>query len=73
MATKGQRLMNAPWEVDFFPAPMWQLMTNLGLLVAIVAVISAVVYLYKHGPALLIKYGFAWMTRLGVWWGGKRS
>ena len=65
--------MGRPWEADFFPEWVWNLMTNLGLLVAIVAFFSAVWWLWTHGPALLIKYGFAWMTRLGEWWGGKRE
>ena len=65
--------MGKPWEAGFFPEWVWNLMTNLGLLVAIVAVISAVGYLWKHGPRLLIKYGFTWMTKLGLKWETRRD
>ena len=69
---KGER-MNAPWRADFWADPLWQLMTNLGMLAALVAIISAVIYLWKRGPGLLVKYGGKTMTKMGHWWGGKRD
>ena len=48
-------------------------MTNLGLLAAIIAVWASAVWVWNRGPALLIKYGFNWMTTIGHWWGGKRD
>lgn len=65
--------MKAPWSPDFFPQEVWNLMTNLGLLVAFVALLSAIWWLWQRGPGLLIKYGPGWMTTLGHWWGGKRG
>ncbi len=65
--------INAPWSADFFPSPVWQLMTNLGLLVAFVALLSAIWWLWSNGPEKLIKYGPKWMTRIGHWWGDRRD
>ena len=65
--------MNRPWEADFFPDAVWHLMTNLGLLAAVIAVWASILYAWKHGPALLIKFGPDWFTRIGHWWGGKRD
>ena len=65
--------MNAPWSDNFWPDPLWQLMTNLGMLVALVALIGAIGYLWKRGPALLIKYGFDWMSAIGHRWNDRRD
>ena len=65
--------MNRPWESDFFPEWVWQLATNLGLLAAFIAVWASIVWVWKRGPALLIKYGPAWMTKLGIHWGARRD
>ena len=65
--------MGKPWDTDFFPPEVWNLMTNLGLLAAIVAVISSVVWLWKRGPALLIKYGSDRMTSIGNRWEHRRN
>lgn len=65
--------MGKPWDADFFPEAVWNLMTNLGLLAAIIAVWASLVWVWKRGPALLIKYGFTWMTKLGLHWEGRRN
>ncbi len=65
--------MNPPWEPDFFPPEVWQLATNLGLLVAFVAFLSALGWVWKHGPELLIAHGFVWMTKLGMRWETRRN
>lgn len=65
--------MRKPWEADFFPEAVWNTMTNLGLVVAFVALLSALWWLWSHGPGLLVKYGPSWFTRVGLWWQGKRD
>ena len=65
--------ISAPWSADFFPQEVWNLMTNLGLFVAVVALLSALWWLWQRGPGLLIKHGPQWMTTLGHWWSGKRG
>lgn len=56
-----------------FPEWVWSLMTDIGLIVAIVAAISALLWLWDRGPGLLIKYGPQWMTTLGNKWHGRRT
>ena len=65
--------ISEPWSPDFFPDALWNLMTNVGLVVAVVAFISAVLWLWDRGPKLLIKYGPAWLTTLGLHWDGRRN
>ena len=62
-----------PWETDFFPEELWNLMTNLGLLAALIAIWASLVWVFKRGPALLIKYGPVWMTKLGLRWETRRN
>ena len=61
------------WQENFWPEWLWVLMTNLGMLAAIVATISAFVWLWDRGPKLLIENGPDWMTRLGHYWQGRRD
>ena len=65
--------MNNPWDADFFPTEVWQLATNLGLLAAFIAVWASLVWVWRRGPALLIKHGFDWMTTLGHRWETRRN
>ena len=65
--------MKAPWTEGFWPEAVWILMTNLSLLVAFVAFLSALGFLWHHGPRLLIKYGPEWLTRLGLRWEKRRA
>ena len=65
--------MGKPWDSDFFPQEVWNTMTNLGLLAALVAVISSVVWLWKRGPAWLIKYGSQRFAKWGHRWDARRS
>ena len=65
--------MGKPWEAAFFPEWVWHLMTNLGLIAAVIAAWASLVWVWNRGPALLIKYGPAWMTKLGLHWGARRD
>ena len=65
--------MGRPWEAAFFPEWVWHLMTNLGLVAALIAAWASLVWVWNRGPALLIKFGPKWMTTMGHWWGGKRD
>lgn len=69
--------MGKPWEPEFFPSWLWEFMTNMGLLAAVVASFTLAAWtgtwLWNHGPKLLIKYGTKWMARLGIRWGNKRD
>ena len=56
-----------------FPSWMWTVMTDLGFFVAVVAVISALAWLWKHGPRLLIENGPNLFTNLGKRWEQKRN
>ena len=64
--------MNYP-EGGLFPEWVWVVMSDLGLFVAIVALLSALGYLWHNGPGLLIKYGPRWMTKLGLHWNNRRT
>lgn len=65
-------LLAYPTE-GYVPQAVWSILTDLGAIVAIVAVFSAVMYGWKHGPALLVKYGPNWWTNLGHRWGSRRN
>ena len=66
-----------PWQADFFPEWMWHLMTNIGLLAAVVAAFTlgtwTVRWLWSHGPGLLIDHGPEWFTRIGHGWQARRD
>ncbi len=65
--------MGYPWEAEFFPAWVWHLMTNLGLIAALIAAWASLVWVWNRGPALLIKFGPDWLSKLGHWWCDKRD
>lgn len=50
-----------------WPLWLWQLIADLGVLAAVAGIIAGVIYLWNHGPRLLIEHGPQWMTTLGVW------
>jgi hypothetical protein len=60
-------------EGGVWPDWVWQLIADIGIVAAIAATIAGVIFLWNHGPGLLVKYGPNWMTRLGLTWGGKRE
>ena len=60
-------------EGGFVPPEVWWMIADLGVLAAIVAVISGLVYLWKRGPAILIKNGPDWWTKLGRRWYARRT
>ena len=55
-----------------WPPWVWQLIADLGVLAAIASIIAGVIYLWNHGPRLLIKHGPQWMTTLGTYWNRRR-
>ncbi len=60
-------------EDGLFPEWVWTVMTDVGLVVAVVAFFSALLWLWQRGPGFLVKYGPEWTTTLGEWWHGKRG
>lgn len=65
--------MKPIWEEGFWPPEVWTTLGNLAIFGAIVGVISALLYLWHRGPGIFIKYGPAWMTKLGLHWTDKRE
>ncbi len=65
--------VGTPWAPDFYPEWVWHLMTNLGLLAALIAVWASIVWVFNRGPKLLIEHGFDWMTKLGHRWQARRD
>ena len=62
--------MRVPWEENFYPEWLWILAANV---VFLAGVIAALILLWHHGPALLIKYGPKLFTQWGETWEGKRE
>jgi hypothetical protein len=65
-------LLTYPPE-GYVPQIVWSVLSDLGAIVAVIAVFSAIAYGWKRGPVLLIKYGPDWWTRLGHRWGDRRN
>lgn len=60
-------------EGGIWPGWVWQLIADLAIIAAVASAIAGIIYLWNHGPAILIKHGPEWMTRLGYHWEGKRD
>lgn len=60
-------------EGGIWPEWVWQVIADIGIIAAFAAVIAAVIYLWNHGPRLLIEHGPNWMTKLGLRWKDHRE
>ena len=67
--------MMADWypEGGYVPDQVWYLMGDLAIFAAVVATISGVMFLWRHGPRLLIKYGPTLFTTWGNRWDLRRN
>lgn len=56
-----------------WPDWVWQMIADIGVIAAIAAFIAALIYLWNHGPRLLIAHGPKIFTRWGELWQSRRD